>query len=219
MDLAGVLFDMDGTLIDSEKMWEVGLRELAANLGGSLSDAARAEMIGTSTAESMRILHDDLGLIGRDVMESGDWLDTRVMELFADGLEWRPGARELVATVRAAGLPTALVTATRRALVDAALLTLGRHNFDVVVCGDEVERAKPDPMPYLLAATTLGVDPRACVAIEDSPTGVLSALAAGCIVVAVPHEVPFGDLDGFHVVSSLLDADVPLLRSLVRDRV
>ena len=219
MDLAGVLFDMDDTLIDSEKMWEVGLQELAANLGGSLSEAARAEMIGTSTAESMRILHDDLGLIGRDVMESGDWLDARVMELFADGLEWRPGARELVTTVRAAGLPTALVTATRRALVDAALLTLGRDNFDVVVCGDEVERAKPDPMPYLLAATALDVDPRACAAIEDSPTGVVSALAAGCKVVAVPHEVPFGDLDGFHVVSSLLDVDVPLLRSLVRDRV
>jgi HAD superfamily hydrolase (TIGR01509 family) len=219
MVLAGVLFDMDGTLIDSEKIWEVGLQELAASLGGRLSDAARASMMGTSTAESMRILHDDLGLVGRDEMESGDWLDTRVMELFADGLEWRPGARELVAAVRAAGVPTALVTATRRVLVDAALVTLGRHNFDAVVCGDEVERAKPDPMPYLIAAATLDVDPRTCVAIEDSSTGVSSALAAGCTVLAVPHEVPLGPPDGVHVVSSLLDVDLPLLRSLVRDRV
>jgi HAD superfamily hydrolase (TIGR01509 family) len=142
-----------------------------------------------------------------------------VLALFTDGLEWLPGARELVAAVRAAGVPTALVTATRRVLVDAALLTLGPHNFDAVVCGDEVERAKPDPMPYLIAAATLEVDPRACVAIEDSPTGIASALAAGCTVLAVPHEVPLGQSDGFHVVSSLLNVDLPLLRSLIGDRI
>lgn len=215
MILAGVLFDMDGTLIDSEKIWEIGLRELAARYGGSLSEAARARMVGTSTQESMRILHEDVGQPWLDPMASGDWLDARVLELFADGLEWRPGARELVEAVRAAGLPTALVTATRRSLVEAALSVLGRHNFDAVICGDEVIRAKPDPMPYLAAASALGVDPRACVAIEDSPTGVASALAAGCAVVAIPHHVPFDEPDGFRVLPSLLEVDLTLLRLLV----
>src|SRR5262245_50381950 len=217
--LAAVLFDMDGTLIDSEKLWEVALRELAVSYVGSLSADARALMVGTSTADSMRILHADLDQPWRDPVASGDWLDRRVLELFAGGLEWRPGAQDLLATVRAAGLPTALVTATRRQLVDVVLDTLGRANFDVVVCGDEVSRAKPDPTPYREAARALGVDPRACVAVEDSPTGVASARAAGCAVVAVPHDVAFSDVDGYPgrpslVVPSLLEVDLARLRDV-----
>jgi HAD superfamily hydrolase (TIGR01509 family) len=158
---------------------------------------------------------------------SGDWLDRRVLELFAGGLEWRPGARELLTAVRAAGLPTALVTATRRLLVDVVLDTLDRANFDAVVCGDEVSRAKPDPTPYRAAARALGADPRVCVAIEDSPTGVTSARAAGCVVVAVPHDVAFShpaepsnapQVDGYQVVSSLAEVDLEWLRSLVGSR-
>src|SRR5690606_38751784 len=133
--LAAVLFDMDGTLVDSEKVWQVGLAELAAEYGGVLSEAARLRMVGTSMAESMAILHEDLAQPWRDPLESTLWLETRVMELFAAGLAWRPGARELLAELRAAGVPTALVTATRRPLVEVALRTLGRENFDAVVCG------------------------------------------------------------------------------------
>jgi HAD superfamily hydrolase (TIGR01509 family) len=216
--LEAVLFDMDGTLVDSEKVWDVGLRELARRYGGELSAAARTSMIGTSMAESMEILHTDIAQPWRDPFESVMWLESRVGELFADGLIWRPGASELLAAVRAAGIPTALVTATRRQLVDVALATIGSTNFDVVVCGDEVDRTKPHPEPYLTAATTLGVDVARCVAIEDSPTGVASARAAGCVVVAVPCEVALTDPGGVVLVDSLEELDVAALRRLVSSR-
>jgi len=213
--LAAVLFDMDGTLVDSEKVWQVGLAELAAEYGGELSETARLRMVGTSMAESMAILHEDLGQPWRDPQESILWLETRVMELFADGLAWRPGARELLAELRAAGVPTALVTATRRPLVEVALRTLGRENFDAVVCGDEVTLGKPHPEPYLTAASLLGVPIGRCVAIEDSPTGVASARAAGARVLAVPCEVDLSHLDGVAHAPSLVGVDVAYLSSLV----
>jgi len=216
--LEAVLFDMDGTLVDSEKVWDVGLRELANRYGGVLSAPARTRMIGTSMGESMDILHTDIGQPWRDPLESVAWLERRVAELFAAGLVWRPGAPELLAEVRAAGIPSALVTATRRHLVEVALTTIGAHNFDITVAGDEVEQTKPHPEPYLTAARKLGVDPRHSVAVEDSPTGVTSARAAGCVVVAVPCEVALTDPHDVIVVDSLTDLDVPTLRRLVSAR-
>src|SRR5438874_13140819 len=127
--LAAVLFDMDGTLVDSEKVWDVGLAELASRYGGRLSAAARARMVGSSMADSMAILHEDIGQPWRDPVDSLVWLEERVKGLFADGLVWRPGAPELLRDVAAAGIPAALVTATRRHLVDVALETIGRDHF------------------------------------------------------------------------------------------
>jgi beta-phosphoglucomutase-like phosphatase (HAD superfamily) len=125
--LGAVLFDMDGTLVDSEKVWDVGLTELAHRYGGKLSARARTRMVGTSMAESMTILHADLDQPWRDPADSVAWLEDRVKELFADGLVWRPGAAELLADVRAAGIPMALVTATSRHLVEVALQTTAAH--------------------------------------------------------------------------------------------
>jgi HAD superfamily hydrolase (TIGR01509 family) len=212
--LAAVLFDMDGTLIDTEKMWDVALRELALRYGGELSDAARVAMLGSSAANTMRLMIEDLGRPDIDAHEGAAWLDVRVNELIAAGVPWRPGARELVAAVRAARVPTALVTNTRRAVVDVALRTLGAHNFDAVICGDEVAFTKPHPEHYRAAAAALGVDPARCVAIEDSPAGISSALAAGCAVLGIPNEVALVDGEAT-VRSSLLEVDVALLRGLV----
>lgn len=212
---AAVLFDMDGTLVDSEKLWTVAITELAAHYGGQVSPAARRAMVGTSMARSMEILHADLDQPWRDPAEGAAWLNRRVAELFAADLPWRPGAPDLLRSVRAARIPTALVTSTVRELVDVALDTLGRDNFDVVVCGDEVTATKPDPAPYLTAARLLGVPIGQCVAIEDSPAGVASALAAGAAVVAVPHEVPLDGADGVHVRDSLVGVDLALLAELV----
>lgn len=206
---------MDGTLVDSEKVWDVGLAELAAHYGGALSEAARVSMVGTSMAESMRILHEDLVQPWRDAAASTRWLETRVAELFADGLVWRPGARELLREVRTAGLPAALVTSTRRGLVEVALETIGRDNFDVIVCGDDVTRTKPHPEPYLTAAALLGAPIARCVAIEDSPTGVASARAAGARVLAVPCEVDLSDLIGVAHAPSLVGVDLAFLADLV----
>jgi HAD superfamily hydrolase (TIGR01509 family) len=130
------------------------------------------------------------------------------------GLIWRPGAQALLAGVRAAGVPTALVTSTRRILVEVALDTLGRDMFDVVVCGDEVTATKPDPAPYLRAAELLGVPIEACVAIEDSPTGVASAVASGAGVLAVPCDLELPPIDGVVQRDTLLGIDLDYLAAL-----
>ncbi|WFE28576.1 HAD family phosphatase [Solwaraspora sp. WMMD791] len=203
-----MLFDMDGTLIDSEKLWDVALAELAVHYGGRLSDEARLAMVGSDMATTMRLLHDDIGQPERDPQVGAAWLTHRVAALFAAGVQWRPGAADLLRAVRAAGLPTALVTSTERALVEVALHTLGRANFDVVVCGDEVTATKPDPAPYLSAAAALGVPARRCLAVEDSPAGVASARAAGAAVLVVPADVSFAVAADVRVVDSLVGITV-----------
>jgi len=216
--LAGVLFDMDGTLVDSEKLWDVGLSALAQEYGGTLSAAARTRMVGTSMTESMTILHEDIGQPWRDPRTSVELLEKHVKELFGTGLVWRPGAAELLDRLRLAGIPMALVTATRRHLAEVALETIGPANFGAVVCGDDVDETKPHPMPYLTAAALLGVDVRHCVAIEDSPNGVASALASGAVVLAVPCEVDLSHLTGVTHVDSLATVDLDYLDRLVTRR-
>ncbi len=203
-ELAAVLFDMDGTLVDSEKLWDVSLRDLAAHYGRELPEATRTAMVGTDMASSLRLFHDDLGLEHEDPAVSQKLLEARTKELFLGGLVWRPGAQELLHAVRADGLPTALVTATHRHLVDVALHTLGAENFDALVCGDdEFDRPKPAPDPYLLAARLLGVDAARCVAIEDSVPGVQSALSAGAHVIGVPNVVELPEQSGVTLWPSL----------------
>jgi HAD superfamily hydrolase (TIGR01509 family) len=210
-----VLFDMDGTLVDSEKVWDVALNELAARAGGTLSQTARLAMIGTDMSDSMRIFREDLNQPDRPEAPDVAWLNDRVFELFAEGLVWRPGALELLRAVRAAGIPTALVTSTGRELVEVALDTLGRENFDAVVCGDEVRVPKPDAEPYRAAARMLGVPIEDCVAIEDSPTGVASAVASGAAVLAVPAELELPETDGVHLLTTLEGVDPDYLAALL----
>jgi len=212
---AAVLFDMDGTLVDSEKVWDVALNELAVHAGGELSLPARQAMIGSTMSRTMQLLRDDLGQPDRDEPADVAWLTDRVFELFGAGLVWRPGAYELLRAVRAAGLPTALVTSTGRKLVEVALDTLGRENFDVVVCGDEVRAPKPDPDPYVTAAALLGVPIEACVAIEDSPTGLASAVASGAAVLAIPAELELPETDGVRLRESLEGVDLDYLAALL----
>ena len=206
---------MDGTLVDSEKVWDVALRELAHRAGGELSAGARQAMIGSSMDRSMRLLREDLGQPDRPSAPDVAWLTGRVFDLFAQGLVWRPGALDLLHAVRAAGIPTALVTSTGRKLVEVALDTLGRENFDVVVCGDEVTSPKPDPEPYVTAAALLGVPIEQCVAIEDSPIGLTSAIASGAAVLAIPAELELPETDGVHLRESLEDVDLDYLATLV----
>lgn len=197
---AGVLLDMDGTLIDSEKVWEVALNDLMKHLGApELSHAARLESVGGSLDSSLRICFREAGrdpgtIPADEYRETGEWLYDRAGELFSHGVPWRPGARELLGALREAGIPAVLVTNTIRVLVERALETLGREHFTAVVPGDEVREPKPQPEPYRRGAELLGVDPGDCVAVEDSPTGALSAERAGCAVLVVPCEldVPAG---------------------------
>jgi HAD superfamily hydrolase (TIGR01509 family) len=136
------------------------------------------------------------GGVDREPAEIVEMLLDRVVAQLRIEVPWRPGARELLAAVNNAGIPTALVTMSWKRFADQVVECLPSGSFRVSVTGDEVTRGKPHPDPYLLAAERLGVDARDCVAIEDSPTGVRSALAAGCRVLGVPHviEIP-SDLD------------------------
>jgi HAD superfamily hydrolase (TIGR01509 family) len=211
--LAGVLFDMDGTLFDSEKLWDVSLDELAASLGGTLSSRTRKALVGSNLYESIGLVHSDLG-VDADPVHSGEWLLRRTKELFAQGLPWKPGAQDLLAAVRASGVPRALVTSTHRELTDVALRNFAPGTFDVVICGDEVSKTKPHPESYLTAAARLGAAASDCVAIEDSPRGIASAEAAGCAVVAVPSEVPIEAGPGRIVIDSLVGVTVEWLAAL-----
>jgi HAD superfamily hydrolase (TIGR01509 family) len=189
---AAVLWDMDGTLVDSEKVWTVSLQDTARALGGTLSTAARTEIIGSDMPRTLVVLFDDLGLAPEParMAEAEQLLSRRTRALFADGLEWRPGALEALHTVRDAGWPAALVTNTGRALTELALDGIGREFFATTVCGDEVPHGKPAPDPYLRAADLLGLAAQQCLAVEDSPTGADSAERAGAAVLVVPCEVP-----------------------------
>jgi len=214
-DPAAVLWDMDGTLVDSEKVWSVSLQDTARILGGELSAQARHDVVGSNLTRTLGILFDDLGL-PRDpdrMAEAGRLLTERTGELFADGLDFRPGALEALRTVAAAGWPAALVTNTGRRLTELALDVIGREYFAVTVCGDEVSRGKPDPDPYLRAAELLGVPARECLAVEDSPAGSLAAERAGMAVLVVPCEMPVPGGPGRTERESLIGLSAGDLRS------
>lgn len=189
--LKAVLWDMDGTLVDSEKLWDISIQELYSELGGAMSPQAREASVGGSAGSVMRIIYDDLGLDPDPaaMAVSADWLHDRTGELFEAGLPWVPGAREMLDALLDAGVPMALVTNTRRVLTEKALKSIGKHYFTVSVCGDEVEHAKPAPDIYARAAALLGLTPAECLAIEDSVTGSLAAETAGCPVLVVPNDV------------------------------
>ena len=217
-ELRAVLFDMDGTLLDSEKVWDVALDDLAESLGGQLSASGRAQMVGTPLGRSIAILHDDLGVNG-DAESSGTYLLSRVAELFARPLPWRPGARELLDAVADAGVPVGLVTSTHRGLTNLALRTLGADRFAVVVCGDDAPATKPAPDPYLMAAGQLGVRPEHSVAIEDSRVGLRAARTAGCAVLVVPNDVAIEPEPGIEIRPTLEGVTVADLRALVAGHV
>jgi HAD superfamily hydrolase (TIGR01509 family) len=210
-----VLWDMDGTLVDSEKLWTISLHDTAGWLGGSLSQAARNAMVGADLARTLVLLFDDLGL-PRDaarMADAGRHLSDRTAELFAGGLPWRPGAQEALRLVDGLGWPTALVTNTGRTLTEAALDSLGREHFAVSVCADEVPRGKPDPDPYLRAAELLGVAPPRCLAVEDSSNGALAAERAGAAVLVVPCDVPVPAEPGRVLRASLVGLTLDDLRA------
>lgn len=217
--MKAVLFDMDGTLVDSEKLWDVAMHQLYAKFGAVLTPAVRESTVGGSAESVIRIVYADLGL-SCDPVEmaaTADWLHDVTGDLFDTGLPWCEGARELLDALAAAQVPMALVTNTRRALTERALATIGHGYFAASVCGDEVVHGKPHPDPYLRGAELLGLAPGDCLAIEDSVTGAASAEAAGCPVVVVPNDVEVPGSVRRRQVESLAGLDVAHLRSIFAD--
>ncbi len=214
--LAAVLFDMDGLLVDSERLWLQAEYEVVGRLGGTWGPEHQQAVVGGPITRAVGYM---LEVTGADVSadEVTRWLVDAMVQRLRAGVDLLPGADELLDAVAAAGVPRALVSSSHRPLVDAALGSLGADRFTVTVAGDEVERVKPAPDPYVVAAGMLGVDPGRCVALEDSPGGVASAEAAGCVTVAVPSIVPIEPGPRRTVVGSLRDLDLLRLDALVRD--
>jgi HAD superfamily hydrolase (TIGR01509 family) len=213
---AAVLWDMDGTLVDTEPYWIECEHELVAEFGGTWTDADAHSLIGFDLLDAAHELRTRGGvaLPGVEIVERLlDGVTARV----ANRLPWRPGARELLAECVMAGVPCALVTMSWRRFADAVIAAAPPGSFAISVTGDEVRAGKPDPEPYLAAAAALDVDPAGCVAIEDSPTGVASALAAGCATLGVPHVVALAATDGLTLVDSLVGVDLAALRRLCGD--
>jgi HAD superfamily hydrolase (TIGR01509 family) len=212
--LQGVLFDMDGLLVDSEPIWFEAECAVMARLHGKWSEDDQHALVGGSLPHTVSYL---LARAERPASreEVGRWLvEGMTSLLMSRSLAMLPGAAELLAEVRAAGMPHALVTSSERPIMDAVLLQLG-VDFTATVCAGDVTTSKPAPDPYLLATSLLGTDPRSCAALEDSPNGVASAEAAGCRVVAVPSLVPIPGRPGRVVAASLSEVDLALLRRLV----
>jgi HAD superfamily hydrolase (TIGR01509 family) len=214
--LQAVLLDMDGTLVDTEGFWWDAEVEVFAELGHALDEAHREVVVGGPMTRSLGHL---ISVTGTDatLAELSALINLRFTELIGRGVPLMPGARRLLTELAAHEVPTALVSASHRRVIDTVLVSLGPEHFAFSLAGDEVTRTKPHPDPYLLAAARLGADPARCVVIEDTPTGVRAAEAAGCRVVAVPSIAPIGPAPGRTVVGSLEHVDLSLLRSLVTD--
>ncbi len=192
---AAVLFDMDGTLIDSEHHWLSSEQELAASWGAKWTSDDGEALIGMSLYQSTTLIKEKLG-IDLTPDEITQTLTDAVIKKLDEQIVWRPGVLELMADLKANGVKTALVTMSMRrmALSVAARLPVGE--FDVVVAGDDVTNGKPHPEPYLVAAAQLGVDIRDCVAFEDSVTGLTSAEASGAIAIGIPNIVQLPEQEG-----------------------
>jgi HAD superfamily hydrolase (TIGR01509 family) len=185
---AAVLWDMDGTLVDTEPYWLQAESDLVHAAGGVWTAEDGLQLVGSGLERSALILQSrGVELTVEQVITT---LTERVREQIEDAVPWRPGALELLHEIRDAGIPTALVTMSRRTMALDIVAALGFDGFDLVVAGDDVEHAKPHPEPYLTAAERLGVDVTASVALEDSEPGVASAVAAGATVFALPLHIP-----------------------------
>lgn len=212
-ELKAVLFDMDGTLIETESLWGEAELDTMTHFGAADGWTAsdQAHLVGGPLARMVDYMAERAGA---DPIEVEAYFVPAIeRRLSGTGISWLPGAKELLDDVRAAGLPIGLVSNTWRTMVDHVVAALGVR-FDVVVAGDEVARTKPAPDPYLEACARLGVLPAETCVVEDSPTGMQSALEAGCTVLGVPTfgEVP--DHPRLVVAASLVGVAMEDLRRI-----
>ncbi|MFC4121125.1 HAD family hydrolase [Nonomuraea zeae] len=212
--MEAVFFDMDGLLVDSERVWLEIETEVMARLGAEWTPEHQAHLVGGSMERTVGYMLAVSGS-GESPEAVASWMTGGMVTRLSQGVRVMPGASELLDALRAEGVPVGLVTSSLKEIADAVLESVGRDRFDVVVTAGDVVRTKPDPEPYLTAAERLGVEPVRCVVLEDSPNGVAAATAAGCAVVAVPSLLPIDPAPGRLVVSSLAEVAVADLRALI----
>ena len=181
-----VVFDLDGLLLDSEQVWDEVRERLTRERGGRWHEGATRDMMGMSSVEWSRYMHERLGL-PEPAAEINAEVVRRMLERYRERLPLLPGAVEAVRRL-AARWPLGLASSSNRELIELALEAAGiAELFRVTVSSEEVERGKPAPDVYVEAAKRLGIAPERAVAVEDSHNGILSARAAGMRVIAVPN--------------------------------
>jgi HAD superfamily hydrolase (TIGR01509 family) len=185
--IEAVVFDLDGVIVQSEELWDAARRELAAEHGIDWPEGATDAMMGMSSKEWSRYVHDEVGVpdppeeINRKVLA---WVEKR----YREKLPWIPGAREAVKRI-GAEFPLGLATSSNREIIDIVVEVGGFEDLlKVTVSSEEVERGKPAPDVYLETTRRMGVDPQRTAAVEDSTNGLLAAKAAGMRVIAIPND-------------------------------
>ena len=212
--ITAVVLDMDGVLIDSEQLWDEVREQLARERGGRWHERAQADMMGMSSTEWSRYMHDVIGL-AEPPGEINAEVVRRLLARYRESLPLMPGAVEAVERLAARWL-LGLASSSNREVIDTVLELAGiAHYFRATVSSEEVEHGKPAPDVYLEAARRLGVDPTSCAAVEDSTNGIRSARAAGMRVIAIPnpHYPPSDD------VLALADVVLHSLDELTPERV
>ena len=218
--LKAVIFDMDGILIDSEPFWFQAEKEVFATVGFEMTDQRYGETMGRRVGELVAYWMERHPWTGRSVAEVADAIGTRVIELVHERGEMLPGVNEAISLFKSKSFSVGLATSSDDALIDVVIDSLHlQGKFDDTYSAQHEKLGKPDPGVYLRAADRLGVDPSACVAIEDSINGIKAAKAAGCYCIAVPEAANLAkDPARFDiadvVVESLLDIDDALLSRL-----
>ena len=215
--LQAVLFDMDGTIVDTEPYWIAAEYALVESFGGVWSDEHAHALVGSALLDSADYIrrHGGVDLAPAVIV---DRLLDEVVSAAEHAMPWRPGAVALLSELAEREIPCGLVTMSYARLARTVVERLHADAFATVVTGDQVADGKPHPEAYRTATARLGVDPSRCIAIEDSPTGIASAEAAGCFVVAVPHHVPIEAAPGRVLIDSLADVDVDLLAAMLAGR-
>jgi HAD superfamily hydrolase (TIGR01509 family) len=212
--IEAVVFDLDGVLVDSEHVWDEVREGLARERGGRWHDRAQADMMGMSSTEWARYMHDVIGL-SEPPEEINAEVVRRMRLRYGEGLPLLPGAVEAVRRL-AVTFRLGLASSSNRPLIDAVLAATALDEvFEATVSSEEVARGKPAPDVYLEAARRLEVEPAACAAIEDSATGIRSARAAGMRVLAIPNPRYPPPEDAL----ALADAVLPSLDELTEERV
>ena len=210
---AAILWDMDGTLVDTEPSWIAAEYALVAEHGGTWSDEHAHALVGQNLLTSGAYIREH-GPVPLDPAQIVEVLLAHVVADLRRHVPWRPGVVDLLELQAAAGVPAALVTMSYRPLADALVRALPEGTFSAVVTGDEVSHGKPHPEPYLRAASMLGLRPGDCLAVEDSRPGTASALAAGVPTLGVPHLVTLDEAPGQVLRPTLQGLDQDQLRAM-----
>jgi HAD superfamily hydrolase (TIGR01509 family) len=194
---------MDGTIVDTEPYWMRAQETLVESYGGSWTHEAAMTLVGSGLDRSARILQEfGVDMAADDIIQL---LSTRVMEQITEHVPWRPGALELLTALHERGVPQALVTMSIGRMARHVASFVPADVFATVVSADEVTESKPHPEAYLTAAAELGVDIERAVAIEDSVTGVTSAVASGAVVIGVQHLLNLDDSGADRIWQTLHD--------------